>query len=34
MKLFEIPAIEVISFSAESIMDESMPEIDNGLGWG
>ena len=34
MKLFEMPAIEVISFSAESIMDDSLPDIENGLGWG
>jgi len=34
MKIFETPVIEVITFTAESIMSESLPDIDNGLGWG
>lgn len=36
MKLFETPAIEVITFTAEDILTESVtpPDVENGLGWG
>ena len=37
MKIFETPVIEVITFTAESIMDVSNPELpggDNRLPWG
>ena len=34
MKLFEAPIIEVITFTTESIMDESMlPGADDRLPW-
>lgn len=37
MKTFEMPVIEVITFTAESIMDASSVELpggDNRLPWG
>ena len=35
MKIFETPVIEVITFTAESIMDVSeLPDSDDRLPWG
>ena len=35
MKTFETPVIEVITFTAESIMDASTPNTpDDALPWG
>ena len=34
MKTFETPVIEVITFTAESIMNVSAPAGDDRLPWG
>ena len=34
MKNFEMPKIEVITFTAESVMAPSLPDIPNALPWG
>ena len=35
MKIFELPTVEVIAFSAETVMSGSTnyPNINNGLPW-